>query len=339
MGTTLSILPTFSFDTFVWGNVVRHFRKGLSNAAKSPNADQVTAAACKKADTRNRSGILRKELSFSDETSQENDEVMVVQKPRKGRTPSKPRSSRLPTPMNKEKKASTLDNASSQDVNDNRDSAKSEVSAHVDLVNGNPSKPFYPEAWPTADMIQAHLDKRESEPTTMILARFAPRSGAPYVEIAFSVNNITGERIFNCSGEMDSLIACKEGYDIGTSEEKQIDYFIMIFKACINTLKGQVWWNGYSLVYDQTTAKKRLKITGFELEPSQLLFEFTSVKDVEVHRTSHRIELRCQSETGAEEDSKYFRVRGLNARAVKVAQLRGNLFTIHIPEYNAVDQN
>lgn len=176
-----------------------------------------------------------------------------------------------------------------------------------------------------------------SLPTTIIFARFLPtRHFQNYVEIRYSVTESTNEIIFECSDKLETLIAPKEDFQRGDTKEDDIKYFLLIFKTCINSLQGQIWWNGFSFILNPTP-KNRLKVSALETQPiSQVLFELTGMKEVEVHRTDHRVELRGQVDgsAGSEKHSKSMRVRGVSTSDMKVKQLRGNLITLHIPVFS-----
>lgn len=153
------------------------------------------------------------------------------------------------------------------------------------------------------------------------------------MEILYSICEETNEIIFETSDKLDTLVAPKDGFQMGTTKEDEIKYFMLIFKTCINNLQGNIWWNGFSIVLDQQNNRNRLKVSAFEIQPSQLLFELVNMKDLEVHRTLHRVDLRGKID-GSNGDDKYIRFRGVTISDIKVNQLRGNLITVHLPRFN-----
>lgn len=160
-----------------------------------------------------------------------------------------------------------------------------------------------------------------------------------FVEIKYSTDKAADRYVFETSDRLDILIPPKEGFPMGESQEEQVEYFFRIFKTCVNLLAGQVWWNGYSLVLDQSSTKNRLKMSAFEMDPSQLLFELTSLKDLEIHRGCYKVELRGKVESPGhqhqqhDEEVKTFKIRGPNPKLIKVSKLRGSLITVHLPEF------
>ncbi|ODN03225.1 hypothetical protein Ocin01_03461 [Orchesella cincta] len=202
-------------------------------------------------------------------------------------------------------------------------------------INRNVYKPFVPEPWPTASMIQTLLAKSQREPTTAIIAKFYPRGLKVPVVIQYSYNRYNQETVFEASDNLYTIIPTRyELSPLGDSHQERLDFFFRTFKYSINTLLGSIWWNGYFLVVDQKTTRRRLKVSGFEPDPSQLLFEIVNVGGLNVHRKTHSTEIRGHTD-GNLEETKSFKIKGPNAKDVKVSKLRSNLVTVHVPEYNS----